>query len=562
MSEGRILYSWPEDKQKIVQFYKDKKTNLQIKKLQDLLIKPLNKNNYMYSSENILKGNFSFPSYGTINFTNGIDWENKSNRSRSFLRQLHGHFFLTDLIASFAKLGKKEYITYGFSIIKDWISKNPKPIPKHKMAWSDEVTARRLVIWIHFFDCARSLLSEKEISFFYENILLHVNLLRTESFHTTNTNHGMFQDESLLVFSEYFNNIKESNEIKKLAIKRLTNYFNYIISSEGVHLEHSPSYHQVISNAVLRYAKFFENSLDHHFFSQKYDSLADYATYIIKPDGRWPLIGDTFFKDIPSSHLWPHDKHYLYAISKGFKGLPPPYIDKVFPQSGYAVFRDEWKKGNGGTYLLFYAAYYTSYHKHCDDLSIWLYSDGDILVESGPNGYDYEDPFTKYAYSSFSHNTLIVDDTSLPRVDNKFNHVKIQQYKIGKDYSEVKGINRRYPGVVHERTIKYQKSQKFIKVHDKIISTKMHNYKVLWHFAPDIDVQHNSNEVICFRNSRKVMKLSIHSKSNIKTRLLRGSKDPVLGWFIGQDAKKTPINTLIIETNDINSEIISNLQLY
>ncbi len=561
MSKGTILYKWPQDMQKIVQFYKDERTFLQISKLQDFLIKPLN-NNYINSSENILMGNFIFPSYGTINFKNGIDWGNKNNRSRSFLRQLHGHFFLSDLVASFVKIRKKEFITFGFSIIRDWILKNPIQGPKHKMAWSDEVTARRLVIWINFFEYARHVLNENEIAYLYENIRLHVSLLCSEDFHSTNTNHGMFQDESLLVFSEYFNKINGNSEIKKLAIRRLTNYFNFIISKEGVHLEHSPSYHQVIANAVLRYAKFFKDTNYNKFFYQKYELLADYATHIIKPDGRWPLIGDTFYKDIPSVNLWTQNKYYLYAISKGHKGLPPPCNDKVFPQAGYAIFRDDWKKDSNGTYLLFSAAYHTSYHKHSDDLSIWLYSDGDILVESGPNGYDYEDPFTKYAYSSFAHNTLIIDDTSLPRVDNKFNKVQIQRYKSGDDYSEVTGINSRHEEVFHERTIKYHKRQKFIRVYDKIKSKKIHNYKILWHFASDIDVQQHSNKITCFRNNKKVLSLSIDSKSNINTRLVKGAEDPLLGWFIEKNSKKSPIYTLVIETNGIDSEIISSFQMY
>lgn len=150
---------------------------------------------------------------------------------------------------------------------------------------------------------------------------------------------------------------------------------------------------------------------------------------------------------------------YLYVVTKGKKGKAPTEDDKVFPKSGYAIFRNDWSKEEKATYVLFTAAYHVDYHKHSDDLNLYIYSNGEIITEAGPNGYNYKDPFTEYAYSSFAHNTLIVDGKGLPRTDRQYEKVYLSDYEINKDKVEATGINLRYTGVEHSRTVSYMKDE-------------------------------------------------------------------------------------------------------
>ncbi|MFQ8600385.1 MAG: heparinase II/III family protein [Oscillospiraceae bacterium] len=101
------------------------------------------------------------------------------------------------------------------------------------------------------------------------------------------------------------------------------------------------------------------------------------------------------------------------------------------------------------------AAYHTKYHKHCDDLSILVHKGGDILVEAGCNGFDYKDPMTRYSYSCFAHNTLVVDDASLPRVDGKYDCVYIEDGSTGDEASFVSAVNKRYHDTIHKRRADY-----------------------------------------------------------------------------------------------------------
>src|SRR5690606_22503829 len=135
-------------------------------------------------------------------------------------------------------------------------------------------------------------------------------------------------------------------------------------------------------------------------FYKKYNSMAKYATHVIKPDGKWPLIADTYASNKPLSSMWIDNPYYQYAVTNSKTGEMPLKTNVIFSEAGYAIFRDKWSNNSEGTYVFFTAAYHTSYHKHSDDLSLWIYNDEDIITEAGPYSYTMSDPTTQYAYSS------------------------------------------------------------------------------------------------------------------------------------------------------------------
>lgn len=95
-----------------------------------------------------------------------------------------------------------------------------------------------------------------------------------------------------------------------------------------------------------------------------------------------------------------------------------------------------------------------------------------MISEAGPNGYNYSDPLTQYAYSSYAHNALIVDGVGLVRTDGQYDKVFIEDYVIADDYAEVTGINERYEDVTHKRNVSFMKRDQVIQVKDTVISEK------------------------------------------------------------------------------------------
>ncbi|MBP2240286.1 hypothetical protein J2Z40_000839 [Cytobacillus eiseniae] len=560
LNEGISLEETEKSLKSMLQSNKDTKS------LASFYSSPLNKN-YIEAANGFLAGIYSFPAYGVFSYKKGMDWKINPSFTKSYMHTLHGHFFLIDLIKAFQKTSEEKYIIFGYNIIKDWIVHNPigDLSNLHEMAWADEVTARRLINWVRFFEEARKIFSKDQMQLLFTQMVAHADLLSTNLFYSKNTNHGMFQDEALLVFAHYFNEVKGSQIYEQVAKQRLRSYFDTIISDEGVHLEHSPAYHQVIANAVQRYKTYFETNMDESkdYFSDLYDRMAEYATYIIKPNGNWPLVGDTFLKDQPSANLWTNHPYYQYSVSQGQRGATPPAADAVFPQAGYAIFRDDWIKGQDASFIFFNAAYHTNYHKHSDDLSIIIYAKQDIIIDSGPNGYDYSDPFTQYAYSSYAHNTLVVDKVGLHRLDKKYNEVFLSDYKVGKKYACVSGINKRYENVVHKRTLEYFKSKKVINVIDEIDSLQAHCYEILWHIAPGIEAEIKKDKIYLRKDKKKLMEIEISSASNFQIKKRIGETKPnIFGWKFGKIKEKEPITTIIIEANTHICTIQSRFKMF
>ncbi|WP_193752048.1 alginate lyase family protein, partial [Oceanobacillus picturae] len=544
--------------------YKNKDTRNTLKRIETFFISP--SSNYLLSADAMLEDKFRISDYGTFDFSNGIPWgedpiEGKSF-SRSYYRSLHAQFFINDLIAAYKETANEEYIYKGYEIINDWIINNPYTNSEHKLAWHDEGSARRLITWVNFYNEARNILEDKQLQYLLSSMTEHADILLMDSFHTTNTNHGMYQDEALIVFSDYFKDLPKSQLYNQIGKKRLKSYFDYIISEEGVHLEHSPGYHQIIAKSVKGYKNYFNLMGDYdqfNYYNQLYNSMANYYVWLVKPDGSLPLIGDTFSNVVPPDSLWEDNNYYKYAISQGEKGIKPPTHSAVFEDAGYAIFRDDWEVGSNSTYIHFTAAYHTEYHKHSDDLSLWIYANGhDIITEAGPNGYDYDLPFTEFAYSSYAHNTLIVNDKGLPRIDGKYEDTHILDYNLGERVSQVSGINNRYDNVSHQRELEYNRDDKIVKVNDKITSDKRNNYKLLWNLAEGVRPEINGNSINLFVEDVLVMNLEINSESELEIYEKKGEKDPsIIGWHFEDRNKPVETHTIVIESSEVNADIES-----
>jgi hypothetical protein len=504
----------------------------------------------------VTRNAYTLPPFGVVTYTNLIDWED--SRSRSYSRLIHGHTFLGCLVEAYRKSGQVQYLTKGMDLIRDWIQKHTFETHKGTMAYHDETTALRLQYWLRFYIFAQTVLSAEDMSLLEERMWTTAELLSEDFFHSTNTNHGMFQDMALLFFAAYYDDTNErSTFYKQLAVKRLEDYFSSTFTADGVHKEHSPSYHLMVASYIKKLVVWMndiDKEVSDSFFSM-YKNSEPYSVHIIRPDGYLPPLCDTEAKSVlESSYGKLYDSNeYLYAITKGKQGEAPQETDKVFAEAGYAIFRDDWNKKDKSTYVLFTAAYNADYHKHSDDLNLHIYAGGEIITEAGPNGYNYQDPFTKYAYSSFAHNTLVVDGRSLPRTDQQYDKVYIADYHIEQSQAEVTGMNLRYEGVAHKRRVQYKKEQQVIHVTDTVESSDEHEYKLLWHVAQDIRVRVWKNTVELFRKGAKVMEIFISASVPAQIKRITGQEKPrVQGWVFPKMEAKLPATVIEVTMRGTN----------
>ncbi len=539
-----------------IQIYKNRISNGNINSntlLNKYIYKSLYKDNLEEIADNMLKNIYYLPNIGQVKdlFDKGYN--------RSLLRLTHGFTMIWPLSFMYKKTNDKKYLLKEIEIVEEWI-KNWSD-KSNTMAFHDETTSLRMIHLIYIFNECIDVIDVEYLRTLFIEINNTADLLASEQFYTKNTNHGMFQDRSLILFCIYFNEYYKSKEYFQLAKYRIKSYVKYIYTTSGIHKEHSPAYHFIVSRRVLEIAKDIE-PYDFEFYEYIYNlylKTCEYATYIIKPDGKLPNIGDTepnIDARLNYKNMY-NDKNYQNHINKKYDDitLSTNYVDI---ESGYAILRDKWSEDS--IYILYTACYHTSYHKHCDDLNFIIYHKGDIITESGPYGYNYDNELCKYGYSNFAHNTLIVNDESLPRIDGKYEKVKLTNYKQNDKKIEVVGINERYENTKHERTLIFDKESLEIEICDHIWSDSNKDYTFLFHLAPDIVPIIKDNEVDLYKNENLICKLIFDSKEEFNITDIFGDAGEKIKGINFPSMYNTSLN-YTIKVNLKQSEILLNTKI-
>lgn len=564
-------------------FYTDKNIEGLYIKLKQVLNVNVNKN-YLDASDDLVNNNkLRISGYEYIDLNEKLDWEN-IEVGRSYLRRLNGHIFLGDLLSSYEETNNTIFIKKGIEIINNWMDNFELDYElknKSKYAFHDETTALRLNNWIGFLLVAHDLFPAEQLKRFETNIEKTAKLLSDDNFHNKNTNHGMYQDLSLLLYCIVFNKDLNSNIYKEISIKRLKDYFEFVYTEDGVHKEHTPMYHYEVSKCVYLYSKILKDiELEFsNYLNDLYTKTLRFSYQILKPDGRFPEIGDNAPSKVISKYKDLYDdKKYLYAITCGKYGSKPLENSVVFKDAGYAILRDDWGKKESALYILFSAAYNSRYHKHCDELSVLIYKGDNLFVESGCNGFEYSDIFTQYGYSSYAHNSLIVDNKSMKLDMNLANNLQklndaslnyedvyIKDYKISENYSYVLGVNKRYKDIIHKRSVEYEKDNNYIKIIDNIGSKNKHNYKILWNLAVGINIKYEGDKtyLVKERTEEKIGEISFESSEKFVINKYFGETEDIpKGWYFPKPKEKEKRYTIELECDCITAEIKTKIILY
>ena len=301
---------------------------------------------------------------------------------------------------------------------------------------------------------------------FVEEMKYMSELIAYTNFHSGSNNHGMYQDKAMLLYATEFNNV----EMIEIGSKRLGNYFVSHFDKDGVHLENSPEYHyhmvaslkEIIDNYNDEILPYFETLED------IYNKSADYANMVVLPSGIIPNVGDSKNMEIDLKEYY-SPKIIENSQSSG---------RVTFYESGYDILSEE------ETYLLFRAGYLKDYHHHNDDLSFWLYKDGNVFTEVGSYGYEYDIPYTHYAKTFHAHNTLILDGENEAESRDVF-------LINSKDPNVMSGETHRINGTYFKRDIHFNDVLTEFTITDFIESTdeKAQDYQLLFHLDPSISVE-------------------------------------------------------------------------
>ncbi len=269
-----------------------------------------------------------------------------------------------------------------------------------------------------------------------EALAFHFEVLRQPGFFQSWSNHGLYQSLGLLSAGARFPWLADGEAMTVLARKRLEQILTSQFDTDGVHLEHSPTYHANLLGSLIGARD--SGLLDGSAADLTIRDAERALSWMVTPSGKLAAFGDSWpaplRQDLVGAARF-RDPVLRFLTSEGAIGDPPQSGVKLYRNAGYAFARIlDRNLGEGpdqASYLAQAGGFHSRMHKHADHLGfIWSEGSNDILVDPGRYGYLgrltagdplhdkgnwYGDPKRIFVESTRAHNCVEVDGESHPR---------------------------------------------------------------------------------------------------------------------------------------------------
>jgi len=369
--------------------------------------------------EALMAGRFEFNGE-SFDLPDPVPWLDNPSDDVEWHILLHKFYYAVGLGMRWAETGEARYAERWAALIGSWIDVTP---PGFIAA---DVTGRRVQNWIysyHFFvtSAARPRIDPA----------LHRRLLRSISEQvdylcehlTPARNHRTLELYAIFLASVVFPELGRAAAWQAFAIERLVENIQTDLLPDGVHIELSTDYHQLVIKNYLNVRRLAAlNGIEMPVeMDQALQRGLTFSQHVHKPDGVIPSLSDgdsRGFLDLLAIGAELFDREdFRYVATGGREGTPPDRTLAHFPDSGYTVVRDHW--GTGGRrygdaqYLVFDCGPLgAGNHGHFDCLSFELAAFGRSLVVD-PGRYTYSEAgdvnWRVRFRSTEAHNTVCVD---------------------------------------------------------------------------------------------------------------------------------------------------------
>ncbi|MBC2776030.1 heparinase II/III domain-containing protein [Parasphingopyxis marina] len=520
-----------------------------------------------------------------------IDW---GFGARSFNFHLHAFLPLNALLSAYDATSDAELLEASLDLALDWIEVNMRGLapplrPETVDAclaqnagnrWYDMAIGQRLYKFAYLLDAGVRLDIDRPGWFekIADAIRLHHRLLADDRVYQDHNNHGFYQAIDQYAASTRLPELDEG-DYRALSRARLAEMIDRQFCEDGVHIEHSPGYHLMVTTTLInaRNAGMLDKKL-----ARKIARLESNLGLFITPAGDIATIGDTD----PRS-LWGDTKYtgffadpaLQYIVSAGVEGTAPEPGVQAMAASGYAIARldpeqgaDEAERKNSRerSYLIQHAGFHSRTHKHADHMSfIWHDAGRDILADPGRYGYVgtvekgsdlhdqgffYSAPERIYCESTRAHNCVEIDGASYPRRGVKPWGSALTQ---ADSQGELAVFNA---STAHMRTVSHRRSLvtrpgHFLLVLDWLRDRETErDYRQWFCFDPAWDVEIADGQVRASANSpngketQELVAVSLVDDS-VADRVASGETEPdLLGWLSDRANHLEPATSLSFKT--------------
>ena len=392
-----------------------------------------------HDADGIMADGWSFRQKPSFRLEPPIDWEHLVTVDRSWNYHLNAWEPIDSILAELERTSEPRYLSFVLGVAVDWIAENPYQAPEtdvEDFGWYDMAVGLRAYRLAYLLEaaCRSSSVPPDEVSHLWDSLLDHFDYLADDENIVFHNNHGLYQASGQLAAATRFSGFPAISEFREQAVDRFERMFAQQFSSEGVHLEHSPGYHRLVTGLVSGIAS---SGLLAEFpaLSSRIEEFEEVLAWMVLPNGRMANLGDTDYLPLRrAGFMFIRSPLLDYVLSAGESGEASSQRLGVFPESGLAVLRSGWpgpESFEQASYLAQQAAFHSRTHKHADDLSfVWYDRGSEILIDAGRygflgrtetgsdlrnRGFWYSDPKRIYVESTHSHNTVEIDGMSYDR---------------------------------------------------------------------------------------------------------------------------------------------------
>lgn len=424
-------------------------------------------------------------------FSIPVEWDANPFGDKNWVFMLQSWAPIAPMLQKHVETADPRYLIESIDLVLDWWEAAQSGAFLYR--WNDMATGIRAMRLAYIFERAENL----EMSAERRNALdllvdRHARKLMRDGFISL-TNHGIFQAFGLNLLSKAAAGRRSVRGGEKRAAQALRDIVANQFTAEGVHAEHSPSYHKF----ALR--RMQAMGIERHFkVPAVLETAKDVQPWLTFPDGRIAGVGDSAGVDRP----------YAGTETVG-----------DFTASGYAIAR-------GGDWMLFVSGMCRSIsHKHADETGFELFDGGRyIFMDTGRYGY-IDNNWRRYARSAAAHNTVSVAGREIARGDVEMVGSCLSGIRQTEGAFVIDGeVNR--PGLFRQRRMIEYVPGRSLHIIDDMAGEQDWTYVSSLHLAPDLLPKLTERGFEVDLGDGRTMRAETDAE---RVTMARGETDPIRG---------------------------------
>ena len=503
------------------------------------------------AADAVLAGQFDLLGHGGLSFGSPIDWhlDPVSNRRAPRIHwsriaylnadligdhkviweiNRHQHFFI--LGRAYQVSGGAEYARCFVEHLTSWMDANP---PKTGVNWASSLeVAYRAIAWLWALELFRGApaLTPDVMTRALKYLYIHGrHLERYLSTYFSPNTHLTGEALGLLYLGILLPEFRRADQWRKLGWRILEEELPRQVHGDGVYFEQASYYHRYTLDIYLHALLLAERNgvAVAAPMRERLWLAAEHLADLTRPDGTMPIIGDDdggslvlleerAFADVRSTLatasvmlarpelaavagvateevLWLLGPEGVARIEATLSGAHPSHLSRLFPQGGYAIMRDGWKRGSMHAVIdCGPLGALNCGHAHSDALSIEIAAGGcSILVDPGTYTYTSTLADRDHFRHSAAHNTVTVDGESASVTEGPFSwahraDATIDAWWTGSRVDRFAGSHRGFERLsspaVHRRSVVFMRGEYWMLV-DTLLADGAHELTAHFHAA-------------------------------------------------------------------------------